>query len=174
MADCGTPRRTKTYVAFDGDEDLMSYRTIQGWSADDTVSFSLNDAHDINFARDDSLSESIINQLRPRLEASKHLVLIVGTATSQNRKGILRYELNYALKHKLPIILVFKGFSTDFGNSDALWQKLWPLLPAVIRNWTDDKYCLVCPFTREAVCSAIQSFSHLNLPDTKAFRWWWK
>ena len=27
-------KRTKTYIAFDGDTDLMSYRTIQLWSAD--------------------------------------------------------------------------------------------------------------------------------------------
>lgn len=33
----------------------MSYRTIQAWSADQPTSFILNDAHDLNYARDDSL-----------------------------------------------------------------------------------------------------------------------
>ena len=59
-----TPRRTKTYIAFDGDTDLMSYRTIQAWSAAPKHPFALNNAHEINNARDDSLPESIMNQLR--------------------------------------------------------------------------------------------------------------
>ena len=62
--------RTKTYIAFDGDADLMSYRTIQGWSADKNNPFTLNDAHDVNEARDNSMPESIINQLRERMEVS--------------------------------------------------------------------------------------------------------
>src|SRR2546430_1566672 len=91
--------RTKTYIAFDGDTDLMSYRTIQAWSADPKHPFVLNDAHDINYARDDSLPESIINQLRERLDVSKHLVLLIGSATNRNRRGILQYEIRYALRN---------------------------------------------------------------------------
>lgn len=164
--------RTKTYVAFDGDADLMCYRTVQGWSADHAVGFTLNDAHCVNFARDDSLPESIIGQLRARLDLSKQLVLIVGTATARNRKGILRYELNYALRNNLPIILVFKDFSSDTPASDQLWNsRLFPLLPAVIRNELD-KYCLVCPFTRTAVCGAIQNYSHTALPE-QGYTWYW-
>ena len=87
-------RRTKTYIAFDGDADLMSYRTIQSWSVDPRQLFTLNDAHEVNNARDDSLPESIINQLRERLGVSKHLVLIIGSATNSNRKGILQYEIS--------------------------------------------------------------------------------
>ncbi len=174
MPTTGTARRTKTYIAFDGDEDLMSYRTIQSWSADETVAFSLNDAHELTFARDDSLPESIINQLGPRLEASKHMVLIVSGKTSRNRKGILKYELNYALKHALPIILIFKGFSETDRNTLALWQKkLLPRIPSVVSRWQGDKYCVVCPFTRNAVCSAIQRFSHRSLPS-KGYEWCWQ
>jgi len=33
--------RANTYIAFDGDSDLMSYRTIQVWSADREFSFTL-------------------------------------------------------------------------------------------------------------------------------------
>jgi hypothetical protein len=167
-------RRTKTYIAFDGDTDLMSYRTIQGWSADPKYPFVLNDAHEINWARDDSLPESIINQLRKRLEVSKQLVLIVGSATNRNRKGILQYEIRYALRNTLPIILVFKGFSSDDENSKELWrEKLSPKIPAVLKNWEGYKYCLVCPFTREAVVSAIYTYSNNHLPS-EGYTWHWK
>jgi len=57
-----SPRRTKTYIAFDGDTDFNSYHTFQSWSADPKHPFRLNDAHEINYARDDSLPTSIIAQ----------------------------------------------------------------------------------------------------------------
>jgi hypothetical protein len=173
MATLRAPRRTKTYIAFDGDTDLMSYRTIQSWSADPKYPFSLNDAHEINYARDGSLPQSIINQLRERLKASKHLVLIVGSATNRNRKGILQYEIRYALRNSLPIILVFKGFGSDVENDGDLWNsKLKPKIPAVLRNWTGTKYCLVCPFTRDVVVRAIYGYSNNKLPS-EGYTWHW-
>ena len=165
--------RTKTYVAFDGDTDLMSYRTIQGWSADPKYPFVLNNAHDVNYARDDSLPESIISQLRERLEVSTHLVLIIGSATNRNRRGILQFEIKYALRYKLPIILVFQGFSSLYDNPERLWRdKLWPKIPAVLRDWPDDKYCLVCPFTRDTVVEAIYIYSHTFLPPRGYTPYW--
>ncbi len=168
-----TPQRSRTYIAFDGDTDLMSYRTFQAWSADPYHPFVLNDAHELNYARDDSLPESIINQLRERLDASKQLVLIIGSATNSNRRGILQYEIRYALRHDLPIILVFKGYTSDDAYSDQLWrQQLQPKIPAVLRNWTERKHCLVCPFTREVVTRAIGQYSHTNLPPEN-YTWSW-
>lgn len=167
-------RRTKTYIAFDGDYDLMSYRTIQGWSKDPNYPFSLNDAHDINWARDDSLPESIINQLRERLKVSKQLVLLIGSKTNRNRKGILQYEIRYALRNTLPIILVFIGYSSDQDNTTDLWKdELLPKIPAVLRNWTENRYCLVCPFTRRKVVRAISAYSNNNLPS-EDYTWYWR
>ena len=164
--------RTKTYVAFDGDTDLMSYRTVQSWDRDDS-SFSLNDAHDVNYARDDSLPESIINQLRERLDLSKNLALIVGSQTKGNRKGILKYELNYALRNGLPIFLFFKGYDVNMPKSDTMWKnRLLPKVPTVITK-AEEKHCLVCPFTRNAFASAAKKYSNNNLPNA-AYTWWWK
>jgi hypothetical protein len=166
--------RTKTYIAFDGDTDLMSYRTIQSWSADPKYPFVLNNAHDVNYARDDSLPESIINQLRERLDVSTHVVIIIGSVTNRNRRGILQYEIRYALRHKLPIILVFQGFSSLHDNSERLWkEKLAPRIPAVLRDWIEDKYCVVCPFTRDVVVEAIYRYSHTSLPS-QGYTWHWK
>jgi hypothetical protein len=152
----------------------MSYRTIQAWSANPKHPFVLNDAHEINYARDDSLPESIINQLRERLDASKHLVLLIGSATNRNRRGILPYEIRYALRNKLPIILVFIGFSSDHMNSDSLWkERLSPKIPATLTQWTEDKYCLVCPFTRAPVVNTIATYSYASLPSN-GYTWAWR
>ena len=168
-------RRTRTYIAFDGDTDLMSYRTIQGWSADRDTPFSLNDAHELNYARDDSLPESIIVQLRARLDASRHLLLIIGSATNTNRKGILQYELNYALRNKLPIFLTYKGYDDVVTKcNDRLWtQSLEPHIPAAVRNAAKaDKYGLVMPFTKPRVITAIVGWSNVVLPAA-GYTWHW-
>ena len=51
--------RNKTYVAFDGDNDIHYYRLMCAWKQNDATLFSFFDAHDLNYARDTSLEESI-------------------------------------------------------------------------------------------------------------------
>ena len=165
--------RTKTYIAFDGDSDLMSYRTVQSWSANQALSFNLNDAHNINDAKDDSLPQSIINQLRERLDVSKIVILLVGDRTKYNRKGILKYEIQYALRNKLPILLAFIGFEVAHSNTSELWSKyLRPKIPSVLLD-AAEVYALVSPFTRPSVEHAVKTYSHLHLPD-KGYTWNWR
>ena len=166
-------RRTKIYIAFDGDSDLMSYRTLQSWHGNDAISFNLNDAHDVNTAKDDSLPESIIKQLKERLDVSKILILLIGEKTKNNRKGILKYELQYALKNKIPIVLVFIGFSGDDEKNTDLWSNtLKPKVPSVVIN-SDIKYTLISPFTKKAIEYAIKKYSNNNLPS-EGYTWNWK
>ena len=44
--------RNKTYVAFDGDNDMRYYQLMKAWNQNDSTSFNFHDAHDINSARD--------------------------------------------------------------------------------------------------------------------------
>ena len=165
--------RTKVYTAFDGDTDLAYYRTLQMWSANSNINFNLNDAHDVNYARDDSLPESIINQLRDRLDLSKSMILIIGEKTKSNRRGILKYEINYALKNALPILLAFIGFDGKEENNSTLWNTyLYPKIPTVITEF-DNKYCLVSPFTKNSIEKFISTYTNNNLPS-KGNTWLWK
>ena len=169
------PLRSRTYIAFDGDTDLMSYRTIQSWSKDPTTPFTLIDAHKINNARDDSLPDSICRQIKERLDRSRNFVLIVGSNTNRNRKGILQYEIRYALRNSLPIVLVFKGFSAEDGHDNDLWRNsLFPRIPRIIREYSNgQRYCLVCPFTQPAVTGAIRTYSYNSLPAAE-YTWYWR
>lgn len=165
--------RTKVYTAFDGDTDLAYYRTLQMWSANSKIDFNLNDAHEVNYARDDSLPESIINQLKERLDLSKSMILIVGEKTKSNRRGILKYEINYALRNNLPIQLAFIGFDGKEANNSTLWNTyLVPKIPTIITE-SDEKYCLVSPFTRNSIESFISTYTNNNLPN-KGNTWLWK
>ncbi len=60
-------------------------RTVQSWDRDNS-DFSLNDAHNVNYARDDSLPESIKNQLIERLNLSKNLALLIGSETKKTKR----------------------------------------------------------------------------------------
>lgn len=97
--------RNKTYVAFDGDNDIKYYLLMKAWKQTDESAFNFYDAHDINTARDSSQEESIKKQLRTRMENSKVFVLLIGEYTRYLRKFV-KWEIETAIKLDLPIIAV--------------------------------------------------------------------
>lgn len=97
--------RNKSYVCFDGDEDIKYYRLMTAWKANKGLEFNFHDAHDLNYARDSSLEESIKKQLRARFANSKTLVVLIGEKTRYLQKFV-KWEMQVALKLGLPIIAV--------------------------------------------------------------------
>ena len=97
--------RNKTFVSFDGDNDIHYYRLMQAWKQNDNTDFNFYNAHDINTARDTSTEESIKAQLAERIRNSKLFVLLVGENTRYLRKFV-PWEIEQALKKELPIIVV--------------------------------------------------------------------
>lgn len=115
--------RNKVYVAFDGDEDMEAYRTIQMWSNNDKIDFNLNDAHDLKSSKDSSSEETIKHSLRARMNNSKTFVILVGEKT-KNLYKFVRWEIETAIKLELPIIVVNLNGKRQ---SDQL-------LPPILRN----------------------------------------
>lgn len=97
------PYRNKTYVCFDGDNDYHYYSLMKAWKQNDGLPFNFFDAHDLNAARDTSLTESIRRQLRERLNNSKILVVLIGENTRYLYRFV-RWEMEQALDLGLPII----------------------------------------------------------------------
>lgn len=95
--------RNKTYIAFDGDNDMHYYRLMTAWNANDGFSLNFHNAHDINSARDSSQEQSIKAQLRERFANSKLLVVLIGQNTRYLTKFV-KWELEVALKLGLPIV----------------------------------------------------------------------
>lgn len=95
--------RNKTYIAFDGDNDMHYYRLMTAWQANDGFSLNFHNAHDLNTARDSSQEESIKRQLRERFANSKLLLVLIGTRTKYLTKFV-KWELEVALRLGLPII----------------------------------------------------------------------
>lgn len=95
--------RNKTYVCFDGDNDMSYYRLMTAWKANDNQDFNFHDAHDINTARDSSAEESIKKQLRERFANSKLLIVLIGDRTKYLTKFV-KWEMEVAIRLNLPII----------------------------------------------------------------------
>lgn len=135
--------RNKTYVCFDGDDDMHYYRLMTAWCAHDGFSFNFHDAHDLNTARDTSLEESIKRQLRERFANSKLLVVLIGQKT-KNLTKFVKWEMEVAIKLDLPIIGVNlnKSRNIDDLSPPAIKNELViyvPFGPAIIEyamdNW---------------------------------------
>lgn len=95
--------RNKTYIAFDGDNDMHYYRLMTAWKANDGFSLNFHNAHDLNTARDSSQEESIKRQLRERFANSKLLLVLIGANTKYLTKFV-KWEMDVALRLGLPII----------------------------------------------------------------------
>lgn len=100
--------RNKTYIAFDGDNDIHYYYLMKAWKhnqRDFFADFDFYDAHDINFARDSSNEESVKSQLRKRLDDTKLFLLLIGSNTKYLYKFV-RWEIEQAISRDIPIIAV--------------------------------------------------------------------
>lgn len=108
--------RNKTYVAFDGDNDMWAYRLMTAWKANENIDFNFYNAHDLNSARDSSSEESIKAQLRIRMANSKQMILLVGEKTRHLRKFV-EWEIKQARKQDMPIIVVNLNKKRDYDAS---------------------------------------------------------
>lgn len=139
--------RNKTYVAFDGTNDIRYYRLMQAWRAKDSSSFNFYDAHDINSARDSSLEQSIKRQLTERMNNSKVFVLLIGSNTRYLTKFV-KWEVETALRQELPIICV---------NLNGSYQKD-SLCPSYLNN----KLALFIPFNQEMMQRSLDQWPGLH------------
>jgi hypothetical protein len=139
--------RNKTYVCFDGDNDIHYYRLMCAWKQNDGIPFNFYDAHDLNVARDSSQEESVKQQLRERLRNSKVFVVLIGERTRYLTKFV-RWEMEQALSLGLPIIAV---------NLNGLRGQDPELCPPIVR----DELAIHISFN-----AAILQYALENWPDS--------
>ncbi|MGP4724445.1 TIR domain-containing protein [Agrobacterium deltaense] len=140
--------RNKTYICFDGDNDMKYYRLMTAWAENEKFSFDFHNAHDLNTARDSSQEESIKRQLRERLANSKLLVVLIGNNTRYLSKFV-KWEMEVALRLGLPIVCVNLNGSRSKDD----------LCPPVIR----DELAVYVPFGAKIV-----EYAMTNWPSSHA------
>lgn len=97
--------RNKTYVIFDGDQDIWAYRYMMGWKANKRVDFNFHDAHDLNTISDISGENNTKRKLRARFSSSKQVIVLIGNST-QHQYRFVRWEIEVAKSLSLPIVAV--------------------------------------------------------------------
>ncbi|MDZ3833361.1 MAG: TIR domain-containing protein [Sphingopyxis sp.] len=145
--------RNKTYIAFDGDNDMRYYRLMTAWAANEKFDFSFYDAHDINSARDTSQEESIKRQLRERFANSKAFIVLIGDNTRFLTKFV-KWEIETAIKLGLPIIAVNlnKGKRQDALCPPSLKQAL----------------AIYVPFSEKMIGYALENWPATDVAQRKA------
>lgn len=141
--------RNKVYVAFDGDNDMNSYRLMEAWEKNPNFDFEFHNAHDLNYAKDSSKEESIKKQLRIRFANSKLFILLIGQHT-KNLTKFVKWEIETAIRLNIPIIAVnLNGSKTPDSFEPATLKNhlaiFIPFKEKIIKyamdNWpTQDKF----------------------------------
>ena len=76
--------RNKTYVIFDGDNDMWAYRFMRGWKALEHLDFDFHDAHDIKPLTEIASEETVRRRLRERFSSAKQVIVLVGENASKS------------------------------------------------------------------------------------------
>jgi len=157
--------KNKTYVAFDGDNDIRYYNLMKAWKQSDNTDFNFYDAHDLNNASDTSKPESIKKRLAERMANSKIFVLLLGEKTKYLTKFV-KWEVEHALYLGLPIIVVNINGKRDV-DSDHM------------PSWLDDQLCISCSFNSKIMQYSLEHwedkhYSHKKNPDEDGKHYYWK
>src|SRR5258706_521932 len=98
--------RDKTYVIFDGDNDIWAYRFMRGWNLSKHVEFDFQDAHDLKPLREDAFLEvTVKRRLKERFASTGQVIVMIGEHT-KNLYRFVRWEIETAQELDLPFIAV--------------------------------------------------------------------
>ncbi|MBX4151801.1 TIR domain-containing protein [Paenibacillus lautus] len=158
--------RTGTYVAFDGlgetdptKSDFKYYATLQAWSANKNIEFSLTNSHEKTDAvRDTSKRATLYARIQARLRASKNMFVVL-TSKTRYTGSVLSFEIEQAIDtYKIPLIIAYPEFSSILhveSHSD-----IWPKALADRINSTGIE-AIHIPFDKNCILDAITRF-HVN------------
>jgi len=136
--------RSKTYVIFDGDNDIWAYAYMKGWKQNEHIDFDFYDAHDLKPLTFSASDETVYARLRERMINTKQAVGLIGEKT-KNLFKFVRWELELTLKKDIPLIAV---------NLNNKRQCADERCPAIIH----DEYVVHVPFKAKILQYALDRF----------------
>jgi hypothetical protein len=164
--------RNGTYVAFHAGgttdptaSDIKYYNTMRMWSVNKNINFVLINSHEKTSAvRDSSTKETLRRSLVARLNNSKHMVLILTTAT-KNDTDWVPFEIAYAVDVcQMPIIAVYPDYNSILAPAELAGY--WP--PTLASRITNDTARVIhIPFKLPAVLDSIEQFGVSNMTYPK-------
>jgi len=155
--------KNKTYVIFDGDNDMWAYARMKGWKAIENIDFNFYDAHDLKPLTNQARSEDYIKQrLSERMSNAKQAIVLIGNST-KNLYRFVRWELDKALTNNIPIIAVNLNNYRSIDNN---------LCPPIIKG----QNAIHIPFKMRMIKYALDDFPpfHKTLDLSKREDWHYK
>lgn len=71
--------KDKTYVIFDGDNDMWAYKFMKGWNVQKHMDFNFEDAHLVNILTDRANDEVYIKgKLKERFRDACQVIVLMG------------------------------------------------------------------------------------------------
>lgn len=161
--------RNGTYVAFHAEgtsnptiSDFKYYGLLKAWTEKEDDDFSIIDSHEKTAAvRDSSKRATLEKRLKERLRNSKHLFLIIGDKT-KNDKDWVPLEIEYAVDNcEIPIIAAYVNYKSILNP--ASHENEWP---TALKKRINNKTARVIhvPFKKEPIKAAIGQFDMNNKP----------
>jgi hypothetical protein len=136
--------RNKTYVIFDGDNDMWAYAYMKGWNEIEHIEFDFYDAHDLRPLTERASEDTVRARLRQRLANSKQAIVLIGENTRYLYKFV-RWEIETALDLDFPIIGVNLNGSRQYAPERC---------PPILR----DQYVVHVPFKAKIIQYALDNF----------------
>ncbi|MBI0534799.1 hypothetical protein D9599_04340 [Roseomonas sp. KE2513] len=96
--------RNKTYVIFDGDNDMWAYAYMLGWKNNEHIEFDFYNAHDLKKIAADASEQTVKRILKERLNNTKQAIVVVGEAT-KNLYRFVRWEIESCQTMGIPIVV---------------------------------------------------------------------
>lgn len=161
--------RNGTYIAFHAEgtsdptaSDIKYYNLLKGWTAKKDDDFSLINSHEKTAAvRDTSKRETLRARLKTRLRNSKHLLLIIGKTTKNDRDWV-PFEIRYAVDTcDIPIIAAYVDY--EYILNPQSHEDEWP---AALKKRINDESARVIhiPFKKKPIKAAIDAYDMNNKP----------
>jgi len=136
--------RNKTYVIFDGDNDMWAYAYMMGWKNREHIDFNFHNAHDLAPIAERVGEETVKRQLRERFSSAKQVIVLVGEHT-KNLSRFVRWEMQVAQRLGLPIIAV------NLNGRERVDTNLCPPMLC-------DEYVVHIPFKAKIIRHALDNF----------------
>ncbi|MHA1539951.1 MAG: TIR domain-containing protein [Alphaproteobacteria bacterium] len=135
----------KTYVAFDADTDIESYRVMEAWTKKNGDSFNFYDGQDLRDLMSTDSESAVKEKIAERISETKVFILLVGEST-KNLHIFVRWEIDQAIKKKIPIVIVNLNGARKIDMDSC---------PAILR----DKLAVHISYNQEIVQHAINTWS---------------
>jgi hypothetical protein len=147
--------RNKTYVIFDGDNDMWAYAFMKGWKSNENMDFNFYDAHDIRPLTDRASEDTVKRALRERFSNAKQVVVLVGENT-RNLYRFVRWEIEIAEQLNLPIIVVNLNDKREMDSARC---------PPILRQWTAVHVAFKAKIIQLALDRYPEEYSSINASE---------